>query len=131
MRAPAIQQGKKQALRLSVPVPPTTNHLYATVNNRRVKTREAREYAELVRDRVWLWKQLHGDPPLPPYRLTIEVHAATNRRTDISNSIKCLEDGLFLGLQSNDKTVLEVIARVGEKDPLNPRAEITLEHVEV
>jgi Holliday junction resolvase RusA-like endonuclease len=110
-------------------MPPSTNRLYATVNGRRVKTRDAREYAELIGQRVWLWKRLHGEPPRPPYRLLIVLCPPTRHRIDVSNSIKCLEDSLFAGIGGNDRTVVEVIARLGDRDPLNPRAEVTLEHV--
>lgn len=117
-------------LHLSVPMPPSTNHLYATVNGRRVKTREAREYAQVVSTQVWLWIRMFGDPPDPPYRLTIVLHPPSRRRLDVSNSIKCLEDGVFDGLESNDREVIEVVAKIGDRDPLNPRAEVTLEHID-
>lgn len=120
----------QQPLMLTVRVPPSTNHLYATVRGRRVKTKEATDYAEHVGEVVWLWKQLHGEPPLPPYRLVIQLYPATRRRIDASNGIKCLEDGLFAGLKGNDRTVLEVTCRIEERDPLNPRAVVTLEHIE-
>lgn len=125
----ASSEQYEPVLTFDAPMPPSTNNLYATVRGHRVKTRAAREYAELVSRRVWLWRQMWGAPPSPPYRLTIVLHPATRRRIDVSNSIKCLEDGLFDGLGSNDKTVVEVVARVGERDPLNPRADVTLEHV--
>lgn len=118
------------ALRIVVRMPPSTNRLYATVRNRRVKTEEARDYTEHVKQAVWLWKQLHGAPPRPPYRLTITLYPPTNRRIDVSNGIKCLEDSIFAGLEGNDRTVNEVTCRTGGKDVLNPRAEAVLEHME-
>ena len=118
-------------LQITVGFPPSTNNLYANVRGRRVKTQEAREYAEHVSRVAWLWTKLHGDPPLPPYRLTITLYPGNGRRIDASNGIKCLEDGLFTGLEMNDRTVDEVTCRFGERDPLNPRAVVLLEHMEV
>lgn len=127
---PEVVSEATSALRIAVRMPPSTNNLYATVRGRRVKTAEARAYAEHVKQRVWLWKQLHGEPPKPPYRLTITLYPPTARRIDVSNGIKCLEDGLFAGLDGNDKTVNEVTCRIGGKDALCPRAEALLEHIE-
>lgn len=118
------------ALSITVPLPPSTNALYATVNGRRVKTRTAREYTEVVRQRVWLWEKLGGVKPRGPYRLTILLYPASNRRLDVSNSVKCLEDAVFAALQQNDKAVHELVVRLQGKDPLDPRAEVTLGHLE-
>ncbi len=46
----------EQQLALTLPVPPSVNHLYATVNGRRVLSRAGRDFKALVADEVEAWQ---------------------------------------------------------------------------
>jgi Holliday junction resolvase RusA-like endonuclease len=123
------------AMRLVLPYPPSTNALYRNARARngktiRVKTQAARAYQAAVERYVQGWLLEFGEPPAPPYRLTIALFPPTARRIDVSNGIKCLEDGVFLGLRQNDRLVNAVAVRAQLADRMHPRAEVTLEHDE-
>lgn len=46
----------EQQLALTLPVPPSVNHLYATVNGRRVLSRAGRDFKAFVADEVEAWQ---------------------------------------------------------------------------
>lgn len=121
-------------MRLTLPYPPSTNHLYRNARARngktiRVKTQAAKAYQANAAKHVVAWALEFGEPPRPPYRLTIMLYPPSARRIDVSNGIKCLEDGIFAGLSKNDREVSEVRVRAGAIDSRHPRAEVTLEHI--
>ncbi len=123
------------AMLLTLPYPPSTNHLYRNARARngktiRVKTQAAKAYQTNAQRHVAAWSLEFGAAPLPPYRLTIALYPPTARRIDVSNGIKCLEDGVFLGLGRNDRDVAEVRVRAVAIDARHPRAEVRLEHAE-
>lgn len=122
--------GAQGRWRFSLPYPPSTNSLYATVNGRRVKTQAARDYAELVTQVAKVTKMLQGELGSPPYRLTIHLWAPDRRRRDADNGVKCLQDALLKCTGHDDAEVVELIVRKLGRDVLAPRADVTLEPVE-
>lgn len=107
--------------------PPSTNALYATVNGRRVKTREARDFADVVTDMASILAGRRGVPD-PPYRLTVELWAPDNRRRDADNGVKCLQDALLKGTGRDDAEVTVLLVVKRGVDRMHPRADVTLEH---
>src|SRR5688572_15610820 len=79
-----------EAIRLTLPYPPSTNHLFATYHGRRLLSSEGRRY-KLEVARIALAagvRPLSGD-----VTLTLFVYRP-RRSGDLSNRIKVLEDGL-------------------------------------
>lgn len=128
-----VLQGTERATcrvwRFSVPYPPSTNALYATVQGRRVKTKVARDYADLVGDMASILAVRRGIPD-PPYRLTIDLWAPDLRRRDADNGVKCLQDALIKGTGRDDAEVVVLHVEKRGVDRMHPRADVTLESVE-
>lgn len=79
---------------IRLPWPPSVNHLYATVNGRRVLTKQGREYHQAVA-LVCLAERV---PCITgSVLLRIDAYPPDMRRRDISNIIKVVEDGLTEG----------------------------------
>ena len=99
---------------VTLPWPPSTNHAYATVRGRRVKTAAARAYALEVAYRVADYQRTDEQPPenLTSERLKVRivVHAPDNRRRDLSNLEKIATDAVFkqLGLDDSQVDHLEI-----------------------
>lgn len=112
-------------LRVSLPVPPSTNNLYATVRGRRVLTTEAREYKAHVGRHAFAASVLAHWRYQQPARLRVAVAFwyPNRRRRDIDN-LKALIDGLAAGLGFDDCVIDDLrITRAGiDKD--NPRVEV-------
>lgn len=79
---------------LDLPWPPSTNTLYATVNNRRVLTKKGRLYHDEVGKMLMPYKSRYHWPM--EGRLKVRIHAsAPDKRTyDIGERHKCLLDAL-------------------------------------
>ena len=116
-----------RAWRFSVPYPPSTNTLYATVNGRRVKSKAARDYTDVVGDMASIMRARVGTPA-PPYGLTIELYAPDLRRRDADNGVKCLQDALLRGTGRDDAEVVSLHVFKRGVDRYHPRADVTLEH---
>jgi len=109
-------------VQLSLPWPPTTNHAYANVNSRRVKTKDARLYAALAAS---IAKAAYLTPPLTLQdRLEVQLilHAPDKRRYDIMNREKILIDSIALVLGFDDQQIDKFTIFRAEPDPVQPRA---------
>lgn len=112
--------------RFALPYPPSTNNLYLTAGRRRVKSPEARAYAEHVE--LWgLLRAVYGTPE-PPYALTIELWAPDARRRDVDNAAKVIQDGIVKATGYDDAVVTALHVYKRGIDRRQPRAEVTLEH---
>ena len=102
-------------LRVALPLPPSTNHLFATVNRRRVK---ARAYADWIKEAGYGagWRRLVADgADSPPWEAFLRVFGLPRRR-DLDNTIKPVLDLAvqMTGLQDNwcdGVTALRVVGR--------------------
>jgi crossover junction endodeoxyribonuclease RusA len=110
---------------VTLPFPPSTNHAYATVNGRRVKTAAARAYAlevaHRVREHARALTQAEQPPPdLTTERLAVKIvaHAPDNRRRDLSNLEKLATDAVFkqLGLDDSQVDHLEITRGVKSRN---------------
>ena len=85
-----------------LPYPPTTNHLYATVRGRRVKSARAREYEALcaaaVREAIEPTEPL----PLPPFCLVMHLWTPDRRPRDLDGCLKAPIDNVFRVLKTPD-----------------------------
>lgn len=119
-------------LALALPVPPSINHQYATVQGRRVLSRAGREYKRLVAEEVENWLSRQGLPvtavaPLQQHYLSLSItfYFATPLRRDLDGGLKIAQDALCEALGVNDNLVVEIhlLKRV---DRRLPRIEVQL-----
>ena len=100
---------------LRVPIPPSTNNLFATVDHRRIKTKAYRDW---LKDAGWQIKiqcRLLPSFTRPGVRVLIEVDAP--RVSDLDNRIKAMLDLLvYVHVLADDSLVDHLtIIRRGEK----------------
>jgi len=106
---------------LTLPYPPSVNHLYASVNGRKVLSRQGREYkatagAIAVRSGI---AKLAG-----PVAVKVDVYRP-RRAGDLDNSLKAILDSLKGIAWNDDKQVKKIIAEQFD-DKVEPRAEIEI-----
>src|SRR5207247_10276271 len=115
---------------LVLPLPPSINHQYATVQGRRVLSRAGREFKRFVAEEVenWLDKYPHID--VAPFQhhylaLTILFYFRSALRRDLDGGLKIAQDALCEALGVNDNLVIEIhlSKRV---DRHTPRMEVRL-----
>jgi crossover junction endodeoxyribonuclease RusA len=117
-------------LALVLPLPPSINHQYATVQGRRVLSRAGREFKRLVVEEIenWLDKHPHVDVGLfqqPYLALTITFYFMSVLRRDLDGGLKIAQDALCEALGVNDNLVIEIHLRK-RVDRLFPRMEMRL-----
>src|SRR6266581_1305469 len=115
---------------LILPLPPSINHQYATVQGRRVLSRVGREFKRLVAEVVedWLDKHLHIDVALFQRHylaLTIMFYFRSALRRDLDGGLKIAQDALCEALGVNDNLVIEIHLRK-RVDRHTPRMEVRL-----
>lgn len=87
-----------------VPVPPSTNKLYATIGRRRVK---AMSYLAWINEAGWEIKSQH--PFLIPGQVAVEYVCPINPKRDLGNFEKGLSDLLVrMGIIEDDKHITEI-----------------------
>jgi crossover junction endodeoxyribonuclease RusA len=115
-----------------LPLPPSVNHLYATVNGRRVLSRAGRNYKALVAEAVDNWQAQHAEAGavvamLQRHYLSLSIvfYFATALRRDLDGGLKIAQDALCEALGTNDNLVVDIhlSKRV---DRHNPRIEVRL-----
>jgi crossover junction endodeoxyribonuclease RusA len=104
---------------LTLPYPPSTNHLYATVRGRRVLSREGCQYKELAA----LLAIQHGLRPVDgEVVVTLRVYRP-RRAGDLDNSLKAVLDSVK-GLAWHDDSQVKRIEAERFEDKVNPRVEM-------
>ena len=117
---------------LTLPVPPSVNHQYATVNGRRLISSAGRAYKAKVGQLVWLKlaQSTHRAALLARLQsewlaLSIRFYFASALRRDIDGGLKIAQDALCEGLGINDNRIVEThLYKHVDKD--NPRIEVRL-----
>jgi crossover junction endodeoxyribonuclease RusA len=120
-------------LRLVLPLPPSINHQYATVQGRRVLSRAGRDYKTRVAEAVDTWRdsQQLASSALAALRrnylaLTIHFYFATALRRDLDGGLKIAQDALCEALGINDNLVVEIHLRK-RVDRQCPRIDVVLQ----
>lgn len=131
-RAPAAPPQADGILRLVLPLPPSINHHYATVNGRRVLSAEGRRFKTLVGQEVLcaLTKHKAGRRLLTaqdggPLALDLRFYFLSELRRDIDGGLKITQDAVCEALGINDNRIVEVTLRK-ERDTDTPRMELAL-----
>lgn len=119
-------------LQITLPVPPSINHQYATVNGRRVLSSVGRAYKTYVGQQVWL--ALAQSPArgslqerfqLGPLALSIRFFFASALRRDLDGGLKIAQDAICEGLGLNDNRISETHL-YKQVDKSDPRIEVSL-----
>lgn len=119
-------------LSLTLPVPPSINRQYATVNGRRLLSSSGRAYKIQVGQQVWI--ALAQSPARAslltqfqsgPLALSIRFFFTSALRRDIDGGLKIAQDALCEGLGINDNRIVETHL-YKDIDKLHPRIEVSL-----
>lgn len=121
-----------ESIGLTLPVPPSVNHQYATVNGRRLLSAKGRAYKEFVGQQILvaLAQSPHRDTLRQALRqasLSLSIHFffASALRRDTDGGLKITQDALCEGLGLNDNRVTEThLYKHQDRD--DPRMEILL-----
>lgn len=130
--APPLAAAGPQFLALTLPVPPSINHQYATVNGRRLLSSTGRSYKAQVGQLVWL--RLAESPnravllsrlQSSSLALSIRFYFTSALRRDVDGGLKIAQDALCEGLGLNDNRIVETHL-YKHVDRTNPRIEVLL-----
>ena len=123
-------------MRLVLPLPPSVNNQYATVNGRRVLSKEAARFKRTVRT---LLRRDIASGAIAATELTrlekaylglfIDYYFETPLRRDLDGGLKITQDAICETLGINDNRVVD-IHLVKRIDPLRPRIEVEIEAIE-
>ncbi len=118
-------------LRLVLPIPPSINHHYATVNGRRVLSAAGRRFKILVGQEVICalakrsGRRFRAVQNGNPLALDLRFYFASELRRDIDGGLKITQDAVCEALGINDNRIVEVTLRK-ERDAVTPRMELAL-----
>ncbi|MDF0674926.1 MAG: RusA family crossover junction endodeoxyribonuclease [Nitrospira sp.] len=119
-------------LTVTLPVPPSINHQYASVNGRRLLSSAGRAYKTYVGRHVWLaLAQSPAGPSLRdrlqsgPLALSIRFFFASPLRRDLDGGLKIAQDAVCEGLGLNDNRIIETHL-YKQVDKTDPRIEVSL-----
>ena len=123
---------ESHAVTLTLPVPPSVNHQYATVNGRRLLSSAGRAYKAQVGQLVWLKlaQSTHRATLLARLQsewlaLSIRFYFTSALRRDVDGGLKIAQDALCEGLGINDNRIVETHL-YKHVDKNNPRIEVHL-----
>lgn len=133
LRTPPLVE--PDGFRLTLPVPPSINHQYATVHGRRVMTAAGRAYKAEVGHLIMvaLSGAVHRHRLLERLRsssltLTIQFHFASALRRDVDGGLKIAQDAVCGALGVNDNRIVE-IHLFKRQDRERPRIELSLSSI--
>jgi len=122
-----------QRITFTLPLPPSINHQYATVGQRRVLSQESRRYkraVERIIERLRTTGRI-GDGFVAAARqgyvgLFLDFYFETPLRRDLDGGLKIAQDAICQALGVDDRRVVDIhlVKRIA---PLNPRLEVELE----
>lgn len=116
-------------LSLTLPLPPSVNNAYATVEGRRVLRKACRAFKHEAgwQVRKAVVEQEWDADPGGRYALRLRVFFPDRTRRDLDNTVKLLQDALFGALHLDDQAIDDLHVQRAGVDPERPRVEVTLE----
>jgi crossover junction endodeoxyribonuclease RusA len=118
-----------EIVRFALPLPPSVNNQYATVNGRRVLSRTAQRWkkeAQQALNRLALPEAFVTAAHSGYLALFIDFYFETPLRRDLDGGLKIAQDVICQSLGVDDRRVVD-IHLVKRIDPLHPRIEVELE----
>lgn len=133
---PDISRSAPALLRLTLPLPPSINEQYATVNGHRISTAVARQFKRQVRDAIRTLERqgtLH-DVLRQRFQqgylaLFLDFFFATPLKRDLDGGLKITQDALCQELNINDNRVVD-IHLTKHINPLQPHLYVELEVID-
>ena len=126
------KQGNSSLLSLTLPLPPSINHQYATVQGRRVLSSAGRRFKHQVgQEMLCVLAKRRGHRSLAqaldglPLALDLRFYFVSALRRDIDGGLKITQDAVCEALGINDNRIVEVLLRK-EIDHGTPRMELAL-----
>ena len=124
---------QQHLLRLTLPIPPSINEQYATVNGTRVSTVVARRFKQQVRQKLTalelegkLGETLRAHLRQDYLALLLIFYFETPLKRDLDGGLKITQDALCESLGINDNRIV-TIHLVKYIDPLHPHLDVELE----
>ena len=124
---------QQHLLRLTLPIPPSINEQYATVNGMRVSTAVARRFKQQVRQKLTaleragkLGETLRTHLRQDYLALLLVFYFETPLKRDLDGGLKITQDALCESLGINDNRIV-TIHLVKYIDPLHPHLDVELE----
>jgi crossover junction endodeoxyribonuclease RusA len=123
-------------LRVTLPIPPSINEQYATVNGLRVSTIAARRFKEQVKQKLnelarggQLNESLRAALRQGYLGLFLAFYFETPLKRDLDGGLKITQDALceHLGLNDNRIVTIHLVKYI---DPLHPHVDVELEAIE-
>ncbi len=124
-----------QRVRFILPLPPGINHQYTRAGERRVLSKEHREFKKAVSKKLL---RLRADDALSDefvralkagfIGLFLDFYFETPLKRDLDGGLKIAQDAILAPLGVNDNRVVD-IHLVKRIDPLRPRLEVELEAI--
>jgi crossover junction endodeoxyribonuclease RusA len=121
---------------ITLPVPPSIKHQYATVNGRRLLSSAGRAYKAYVGQQVWLalaqspvGSTLRERLRSGPLALSIRFFFASALRRDLDGGLKIAQDAICEGLGLNDNRIIETHL-YKQVDKADPRIQVSLSFVQ-
>lgn len=122
-------------LRLNLPLPPSINEQYATVDGRRISTIVARRFKQQVQTVLQTLERqgILDDELRNHFRrsyliLLLDFYFTTPHKRDLDGGLKITQDALCEGLGVNDNRVVD-IHLMKHIDPLHPHLYVELEAI--
>lgn len=119
-------------LSLILPLPPSVNHQYATVDGKRVLSWEAKRYKQKTIERVrrivtkgWVAKEMLEALRSSYLSLSFDFYFKTSLRRDLDGGLKIAQDALCGAFQINDNRVVRAVLSK-RIDPEHPRLEVEM-----
>lgn len=121
-----------ESIEITLPVPPSINHQYATVQGRRVLSSAGRIYKQHAGQQLWL--ALSQSPHKQalmhrlrsePLALSIRFYFTSPLRRDVDGGLKIAQDALCEGIGLNDNRIAETHL-YKDVDRTAPRIRISL-----
>ncbi|MEZ4770550.1 MAG: RusA family crossover junction endodeoxyribonuclease [Caldilineales bacterium] len=126
-----------QRVTLRLPLPPSINQQYATVNGRRVLSQTSRAYKKKVIRQIKNWRDrgLISDEFVEMARsgylaLFFDFYFETPLRRDLDGGLKIAQDAICAGLGMDDRRVVD-IHLIKRTDRERPRIEVEVEAIPV
>lgn len=122
-------------LQLTLPLPPSINEQYATVDGRRVSTVAARRFKKQVQETLdalerqgMLHNELRNHFRQSYLALFLDFYFTTPLKRDLDGGLKITQDALCEGLGLNDNRVVDIHLSK-HIDPLHPHLYVELEAI--
>lgn len=121
---------------MTLPLPPSVNHQYATVGNRRVLSKEAQAFKRAVKKQIERARMEFAIPAQTEAALRqsllgiyLTFYFETPFKRDLDGGLKICLDAVCGSLGIDDRSIVD-LHLTKQIDPLNPRVDLEIEAIE-